>query len=554
VADARADQIIRDQGKLASDRGNFESQWEEIAERVIPRSSKSFFQRGNSSNDRTKGEKKTEKMLDSTAAVALDRYSSVMGSLLTPQNQKWHRLRASKPELNRIPRVLRWFDEVTDILFQYRYAPRANFHGQQSEVYTSVGAFGTGLNFIDWQTPTPTDRVGGLRYRNVHLGECYIRENHQGVVDSLYRRFPLTVRQIRRMVASGQFDFEPECSKKTEDRDLDKQFEFIHCVEPNNDYEGSRLDWRGKPWSGHYVCVDDRTLVSERGFTSFPYAVGRNVVSPGEVYGRSPAMLVLPNIKVLNAEKEVLLKIGHRMADPVLLAFDDGIIDNFSIRPGHMNAGGVNAAGQKLVQRLDDNVGQIPQVKDLMNDERMVINDAFLVTLFQILVETPQMTATEVLERTREKAMLLAPTMGRFQSESLGPQIERELDLLARNDRLPMMPPELVEAQGDYAVNYDSPLNRAMKAEEMSGFQRWVEGLVQASVATQDPSKLDWVDFDTSSPEMADGFAVPARWVRLKDDVDAIREGRNQQAQTQQLIDAAPAAASFAKVAADTRQ
>ena len=40
------------------------------------------------------------------------------------------------------------------------------------------------------------------------------------------------------------------------------------------------------------------------------------------------------------------------------------------------------------------------------------------------------MTATEVLERAREKGALLAPTMGRQQSEALGPMIEREIDIL----------------------------------------------------------------------------------------------------------------------------
>ena len=72
-----------------------------------------------------------------------------------------------------------------------------------------------------------------------------------------------------------------------------------------------------------------------------------------------------------------------------------------------------------------------------MEQRRVAIDDAFLVTLFQILVDTPRMTATEALIRAQEKGMLLTPTMGRQQSEALGPQIERELDLLMFHRILP---------------------------------------------------------------------------------------------------------------------
>jgi hypothetical protein len=52
----------------------------------------------------------------------------------------------------------------------------------------------------------------------------------------------------------------------------------------------------------------------------------------------------------------------------------------------------------------------------------------FLLTLFEIMVETPRMTATEVLKRSQEKSMLLTPLVARQQNESLSPMIERELD------------------------------------------------------------------------------------------------------------------------------
>lgn len=547
--DTRADAILRDQARLASDRSNFELQWEEIAERVMPRSAKLFFSRG---FNQPQGEKKTEHMLDSTAAIALERYAAVVASLTTPQNSKWHRLRATDASLNRKPRVKLWFDEVTDILFKYRTSPRAGFYGQQAEICMSLGAFGSGINYIDWSEGDAT-AAPGLRYRMIHMAEAYLRENHQGVIDTLHRKFPLSARQAAQMQASGLLDRIPEDVRKCLEKEPDKQFTCVQCVKPNEEYDAKRKDWRGRPYVSYFVFEHDKSIAAERGYFTFPFAVGRNVVAPGETYGRSPAMTVLPNIKVLNEQKRTVLKMGHRLVDPVLLAFDDGVLDSFSLRPGAVNPGGINAQGQKMVQRLDDNVGQLAQAREMMDQERMVINDAFLVTLFQILVETPQMTATEVLERTREKSMLLAPTMGRFQNEYLGPLIEREVDLLARAGVLPPMPPELREAAGDYKVEFDSPLSRAMRAEEAAGFNRWAEGAIALAQVTQDPAPLDWIDVDTAMPELAEIHAVPARWVAAMEKVEAKRAGRQQAASAQQMIDAGPSAAAVLKATQDAR-
>jgi hypothetical protein len=183
----------------------------------------------------------------------------------------------------------------------------------------------------------------------------------------------------------------------------------------------------------------------------------------------------------------------------------------------------------------------------MMTEEKATINDAFLVSLFQILTETPEMTATEVLERTREKGALLSPTAGRQQSEKLGPQIDRELDVLAEQRLLPPMPPELIEAGGQYQVEYDSPLSRMQKAEEAAGLMRTVEFALSYMNVTQDPSPLDWIDMDEAMPAAAYINAMPAKWLRSREQVDEIRRGRQQAAATQQMVDAAPAAASIVK-------
>src|SRR5258708_33669058 len=127
-------------------------------------------------------------------------------------------------------------------------------------------------------------------------------------------------------------------------------------------------------------------------------------------------------IRTLNEEKKTILRAGQKMVDPPILLYEEGVLEAFNQRSGAANYGMLTADGEELVKpfKIDAN---IPLGLELMKLEAQAVNDSFLTSLFQILVENPEMTATEALIRSQEKGMLLAPTMGRQQSEFLGPLI-----------------------------------------------------------------------------------------------------------------------------------
>ena len=260
--------------------------------------------------------------------------------------------------------------------------------------------------------------------------------------------------------------------------------------------------------------------------------------------------MVLPSLKTLNAEKVVFLKAGHRAATPVYLTADDGLLDTQLI-PDFINKGGVSADGKPLVQPLMP--GNIQISKEMMMDEGSIIKDMFLVSLFQILTQTPQMSATEVIERTNEKGIMLAPTVGR-QVEALGTEIHRELDLLMRLNKLQQMPPELLEAEGEYDVVYTSPLAKAMRSQEAAGFMRSVEWTKEIVAVTQDPSPLDRYDFDVAVPEIANINNVPESWMADDKKVALKRQLRAQTLQRQQAIQEMPAKAAMIKAVATAKE
>jgi len=535
------DSILQRYSQLKNSRSNWESHWEEVAERVLPRQV-GFL------GDRTDGEKKTQKVFDSKPMLALDRFASVMDSMLTPRQQRWHNLRTTDEELNRNFEVQDWFYKVNNILYSARYSPKANFAGQNFERWISVGAFGTGAIFTDF------DPGVGLRYRTINLKDIYLLENHQGMIDSVYRCFQYTARQAAQRW--GVKDLPERIMKALENptRQNDK-FEFLHVVAPRTDHMPGRADAKGKPFVSYYISVQDKALVApEGGYTSFPYSISRYVTAPEEVYGRSPAMMALPDIKMLNEMAKTDIRAVHKLIDPPILLHDDGILGGgamtVNMRPGGLNVGGVNRNGQPMMQpfgtgaRVDINEAK-------MDQRRQAIDDAFLVTLFQILVETPRMTATEALIRAQEKGMLLTPTMGRQQSEALGPLIERELDLLSFHRILPPMPDALREAGGEYDIVYDSPMSRMQRAEELVGVQRTMELL--APFAQIDPSVLDVFNKDELARLTAEVSGVPTPVLRSPDAVNAIRQQRAQQEQDAMMLQAAQPMAGALKDAAQAQ-
>ena len=521
------DETFKRFDNLRNSRGVWEAHWEEIAERVLPRSAEF-------TGEREPGDKRTAKLYDATAALALERFAAAVESLLTPRGAHWHTLRSTNPYLNKEDDVRAWFDEVERVMFAYRYSPKANFAGQVHEGYISLGAFGTGCTFVD-EGP-----VRGAIYRACHLADVYVAENEHGMVDTVFRKFEVSARQALRMFEDG--DLSDDLRKCAKDKPDDK-VKLLHVVMPRTDRDPSRRDRNNKPIFSGYFEVKTKHMIEEGGFDTMPYIVSRYVTGPRETYGRSPAMTILPDIKMVNEMSKTVIRAGQKVVDPPLLVADEGVMFPINSNPGAATFARLDGRNQPPIQPLHTGA-RVDIGLEMMEQRRKIINDAFLVTLFQILVETPTMTATEVLQRAQEKGALLAPTIGRQQTEFVGPLIEREFDILDAQGLLPPLPPILLEAGGEYEIEYVSPLSRAMKAEEGVGILRTLE-MVQP-IAAVDPGVMDNFNTDEITRTLADTNGAPQRILRGDDEIAAMREQRGQQEAMQAGLAGAPQAADAA--------
>lgn len=538
--------VVQDTNKLFQEmqlqRAVFASQWEEAASLIWPTSKNTFFY----GNYNWQGVKKTEQQIDSTGMLALTRFTSILDSMITPRNMIWQNIVAENDYLMKDRGVRLWFEQATKALFKERYADTANFMSQNQGVYTHLGAFGNGAMMTEAYFAQGTG-VRGLRYTNIPLGEVFFHQNFQGVIDGFVRWYRMTARQAVQKFGKDRL---PPVLQYALEQHSEWTYNFLHRVGPRDDYQPGDLGRKGMPFISYHICVEGQCLMAPMGgYRGLPITISRYLQTPMEVYGRGVAQLVLPSLKTLNAEKRTFLKVGHRAADPVLLIGDDGLMETVNLIPGAVNKGGMSADGKPLVGVLPS--GNIQITKEMMDEERNLINDGFLISLFQIMTETPQMSATEVIERVNEKGILLAPTVGRQHSEYIGPMTVRELDLMSFLRKLPPMPPALREAGGNYKMVDCSPMARAMRAQSAAGFQRAVEFTGSIVQITGDTSLFHAYSFKRALPEIATQVqGVPESWMNSPAEVAALDKALAESQQRQQQIQAMPAQAAMVKAQA----
>lgn len=522
-----AKDLLQQQSSLESARSTWEQHWAEIAPLVLTRQDDFFNER------RQEGERRTKEKFDDTASLALERGSAAIESILAPRGQMWHGIKV--PDAIAGDREAQiWAEDLTKFLFKKRYETKANFASQFHETIMSLLAFGTGVLIVE-------DIVGfGVRYKSSHISEHYIMENAKGVIDTDYRKYRLTARQ-----AAQRFkERTPEKVLKCLEKEPNKKMDFLHVVMPSN---GEDTDME---FVSYHVSVEDAQLIDVGGFDYMPYIISRWNTAPNEVYGRSPAMTVLSEIKMLNAMRKTDLKARHMAIDPPILAADQHTIRRFSLQSGKINYGSLDANGTPLVRPYRNDVN-IPASNDGIQQSREFINDAFFVTLFQILVDNPQMTATEVLQRAQEKGALLSPTAGRQLTELMGPMIEAEIRIydnygVFEDDGILPMPESLKEQGGAIDIEYTNPITKMQQSEEALNTER----VLQALIPFAELGVLEKVDFNEYAEIMRRANNAPAKLFKSPEQIQQEEEAKAQQQAMQQMIEgAAPVAGAMKDLA-----
>ena len=519
-----AKNLLKRYDRLKSQRQNWESHWQEVADYMQPR-------KADVTKTRSRGDKRTELIFDSSPLQSVELLAASLHGMLTNPSTPWFSLRFKAEDIEFEDEAKEWLESATETM--YAAFNKSNFQQEIFELYHDLITFGTAAMFVE------EDDEDILKFSTRHINEIFIAENDKGRIDTVFRKFKLSARAAIQKFGDVSTNIATVAKK-----DPYEEVEMLHAVYPRSDFDPKKQDKQNMPFESVYIEAGTGEELSVSGFREFPFVVPRYLKASHEIYGRSPAMTALPDVKMLNEMSKTTIKSAQKQVDPPLLVPDDGFILPVRTVPGGLNF--YRAGTRDRIEPL--NIGaNTPLGLNMEEQRRNSIRNAFYVN--QLMMQTgPQMTATEVIQRNEEKMRLLGPVLGRLQSELLKPLIDRTFALILRKN-LFKPAPEFLSGK-DIEIEYVSPLAKAQKSSELQSIMRAIE--IMGSLSNIAPV-FDHINMDKLVRHLADIVGVPQKILKPQSELNAERQQaqaqQEQMMQMQQLQQVAEAGGKIAPLA-----
>jgi len=511
------DRLVTRWGALKSERASWMAHWQEISDYLLPRSGRFF------ASDRNRGERRHNSIYDSTGTRALRILAAGMMSGMTSPARQWFRLTTADTDLMEYQPVKLWMDSVTQIMLAV--FNKSNTYRCLHTLYEELGAFGTGASIV------VPDFYNVIHHHSLTIGEYCLATDYRGNVNTLYREFQKSVHEL---VAEFGLDKVSSQVRAMYDRgNLDAWVTVIHAIEPRADRDPSRSDAKNMPWRSVYFEVGAGTdqYLRESGYRRFPALCPRWSVSGGDLYGNSPGMEALGDIKQLqHAQLRKAQGIDYQ-TNPPLQVPTSLKNRNMEMFPGGITFVDVTGSGSAIKTAFDVSLNLSHLLSDIQ-DVRERIRGAFYADIFLMMenLDGTRMTATEVAERHEEKLLMLGPVLERLQNELLEPLIDITFDAILDANLAFPAPDEL--RGHELNVEMVSMIAQAQRSIGTNTIDRFTGSL--GAVAQIKPEVLDKFDPDAWVDSYASSLGLDPKIIVPGDQVKAVREQRAQAQQAQQ--------------------
>ena len=520
AGDTTATTFTAREQRLRSDRSNWDNLWQQTTIFTLPKEA-------TYTSTVTPGQERTRALFDSTAPRSLELFASFLHTLMNNPAQQWFSIGIeNKTNSKTAIEHNQWFETTAVTMLNKMVTAKIYEHLHQAFMF--LGCVGTACVYVEW--------FNGLQIRHFHMQNVVIQEGENGEVDTVFRQFFLTPRQARQRWR------ERAGVTEKDDKTPDEKIRFLHVVVPTSDPGLGEMADTNAPFASLWINTKSGTVVSSGHYEEMPYMVPRwYQTGDGEVYGRGPAMGVMPSIRMANRLQETLIRGSEKLADPPLLIPDGGMLSPVRMFPG----GITHTDGQVKVDTLiPPGASRIDLGNVLLERTQTAIERGFFVQLF-IDPDTSVKTATQVLQEADERQRAISPMVMRIQAEMYDPLIRRVFNVLFRNGQLPDPPPGLTELT--LKIEYISPLVASQRQVEGLSLLRMYEGLVPW--ADVDPGTFDRFDTDEIALVMHRSSGAPSAVLRTNAEVKKLRQARlereQQETQMVQTTEGADAAAKL---------
>lgn len=537
AAETLKEQLQKQQAQLTNDRSSFDPHWRELSDFINPRGSRFLV------TDVNRDDRRNTKIVDPTATLAARTLSSGMMSGITSPARPWFKLATPDPYMMDYGPVKLWLEVVQRRMNEV--FNKSNIYQSLPLLYASLGNYSTGAMAV------LEDDSDVIRTMMFPIGSYYMANSARGSVDTCFRKFSMTVRQL--VMEFGLNNVSDSVKGMWDSGNYESWIEVIHAVYPNIDRDTAKLNSKNKPVKSVYYEAggDSDKLLRESGFDEFPIMAPRWEVNGEDVYGSScPGMIALGQVKALQLEQKRKSQLIDKATNPPMVGPSSLRNQRVSLLPGD-------------ITYIDQVTGQDgfkpaylvnPNTADLLadiQDTRQIINSAYFVDLFMMLqnINTRSMPVEAVIEMKEEKLLMLGPVLERLNDECLNPLIDRTFSIMARKNLLPP-PPDVLQGM-PLRIEYISVMAQAQKSIGLSSLSSTVGFIGQLAQAK--PEALDKLNVDQAIDAFAEMSGVSPTVIVPQEQVEQVREQRAQQQQQQQMVAMGMAAAQGAKTLSEAQ-
>jgi len=514
-------ELARKYDRLKARRLMFDNLYDDLAEFEAPHRGRPSYL---AQHAQTPGERQTDRLFDSTAVEAAAVLAANMQGALSSPTLPWFRLKTRDDRLNQIKSVQDWLEHAEQaMLLALR---QSNFYAEAMEGWLDLAVFGTKCLYIGERDAAGGAPWGGLLFRSHPVGSYVIDEGPDGLVDTIMREQQMSARVCLDQWGDACGD-DLMNRAKSNPEDL---VTILQVVTPRYDRNPNRMDSLNMPFASCYIYLERRHVIQEGGFRDFSYAVPRWAKTSGEMYGRGPGMIALPDVRTLNKADESSLEAVNLGIRPPLLANNDGVIGEIDLRPWGVTV----TEGPDALRALE--MGTKFDMANLFLEERRGrIRRIFFWDQLQLPNER-EMTYGEVERRLELMRRILGPTISRLEYEDLNVTVGRVFGIMLRRGQLGGDPPE--ELQGaDLDIEYEGPLAKSQRSGRLAALQQSL-GLLAPLLA--DPEMLailkENVNMDAMMRDVFQTAGAPSQWLADTRERDAKRKQRMEQQAAQQQL------------------
>jgi len=451
---------------------DFKPMWQELADYFLPRQTK-FLVRGSKTLNTNK------KILNSKTVLAVRNFSSgILSGAMSPA-RKWFKLamHGNQPQQNMSYEVKDWLSDTAKLIRDIYNG--SNLYLNLPVMFSQLGVFGISAMSVQ------SDFDDIIRTKILPIGSYRIAENEKGIVDTLYRCYTDTARNLYKKF--GKDNVSDRVKQLIDNEQGETSIECVHAVEPNEDYIPDSPWAKNKKFISVYYEVGGESdkFLSRSGFDMFPYLIMRSTVNGEDVYPST-----CPGIDALADAKSLMTKVREHAKSLKLknLPVTTGPA-SMKNKVKSLNAGDFIPNDNPTNGKMEAVYLVNPATQELdasIKETEFIIQQHFFNDIFAVIINSIPTTKTayEVSEIKEEKLLILSPLLEQIQAGSKY-LIDLTFDYALKAGIVPPPPKEL---QGrELKVEFVSTLAQAQQIIGIGSIERFTT-FVANLAGTVDPS------------------------------------------------------------------